>query len=607
MRNAGNNIVDFIEEQAALHPERSAVISRTGEATYRQLVSRMKSVSAWLVERGVGPEVPVAVCADRSLAWVVGTLGILHTGGVYVPINPMSPLERRAAILEDSGIRLLLAEPHVPETPVAGVEVVRLDEGRPVAPARGARPNIIPGQAAYGIYTSGSTGRPKNVIVSHESLWHYADVLRRELAISGADRYLHSASTEFSAAVRQLVAPLTSGGTVVIATRDEIRDPARLASRMLQLGVTVFDTVPSYLKNWLAAVSELPRDWRDGLRASLRLVLTTGEPLPASTVNSLCAGFSSTRILNLYGQTETTGSVSFQAADGGASDPIPIGQPLNGSSFYVLNEALEPSSEGELYVSGASLARGYHARPKTTASRFLPDPFSELPGGRMYDTGDRVVRRPDGSLVFKGRTDNQVKFHGVRIELGEIESALLKHPDVEEAAVVLAQTSAEESRLVAFAVVGRNAACAGRDQLRAFLNATLGEAMVPGLVVILDALPRTPSGKLDRPALLRLDLSSTPRKASSPPPQTRMEHLVAQCWEEVLSVTGLGVEDEFFELGGDSIQAMQMVLRLQKLLTVQLPLGALFFQDPTLGAFARAIEEASDYEEEAMASSDAGS
>jgi aspartate racemase len=567
----------------------------------------MNNLSAWLVRQGVGPEVPVAVCAERSLAWVVGALGTLRAGGVYVPVNPMSPLERRAAILQDAGIRLILAEPHAPETPAPGVQVARLGEHMPAPADHSVRPDVMPGQAAYAIYTSGSTGKPKNVTISHESLRHYASVLRCELSLGPSDRYLHSASVEFSASIRHLFAPLTSGSTVVIASRDEVRDPARLASRMLQLGVTVFDTVPSYLKSWLAAVSELPRDWRDGIGTTLRLVLTTGEPLPESSVQSLHAAFPSLRVLNVYGQTETTGSISFHPVDHGASDPIPIGPPLEGTRFHVLNEALEPSREGELYVSGVCLARGYHCRQRTTATRFLPDPFSAIPGARMYRTGDRVIRLDDGNLVYKGRADNQVKFHGIRIDLGEIEAALSRHPDVEEAAAVLVQTSGEEPRLAGFAVLRPGSAGRiGGDELRIFLTSVLGEPVTPGLVVIMDSLPRTPSGKLDRQALRGVNLTPSRTKAASSPPQTKVERLVARCWEEVLGITDLGVEDEFFVLGGDSVQAMQMVLLLQRQLPVQLPLGGLFFQDPTLGVFAKAVEEECDFGEGAMASSQAG-
>jgi amino acid adenylation domain-containing protein len=590
MRDTENYLIDLIEQQGVLHPDQPAVISKAGQISYSDLLFRLNSVAAWLVERGVARETPVGVCADRSLPWVVGALGVLRAGAIYVPIDPMSPLLRKIRILWEAGVRLMLTEPHLPAALPESVELVMLDVDRPSGNLRRPTPQIISGQAAYSIHTSGSTGTPKNVIVSHDSVRNYASVLSRELMLTVEDRYLHTASLAFSASIRQLVAPLVCGATTVIAAREEIKDPTSLILRMLDTGVTVFDTVPSYLGRWLEAVWQSPRDWRDRLGDKLRLVLTTGESLPASAVHSLRRLFPQVRILNLYGQTETTGTVAIHESESATVDPIPIGRILPPCHFYVLNEHQERSDEGELYVSGPALARCYQGQPDLTACRFLPDPFCGISGSRMYRTGDHVRSLNNGLLEFKGRQDDQLKVHGVRIELSEINATLLQHPCIEEAATVLRPLRSQSLSLASFVVARPGRSCPAGDALREFVAAALPEIMVPELVVIVNDLPRTTAGKVDRPALIAADVSTSVPKTSAIAPRTPIEQLVAKCWEDVLKVTGIGIDDEFFRLGGDSMQAMEMVLRVQALLTVRLPLTALFFQDPTLEAFAKSIE-----------------
>jgi amino acid adenylation domain-containing protein len=591
MTHAGSNIVDLIEHQAALQPEATAVISRSGETSYRELMSRIDGISTLLREKNIGAETAVGVCTDRSVNWITAMLGVLRSGAIYVPVNPMSPLPRKISMLENAGIRVLLTEGQTLWTLPSSVEALVLDE-LPTAPHDNSpRPPVLPGQAAYALCTSGSTAAPKIVVVPHASLWSYGCFLRRELPAGPTDHYLQTASMEFSAAIRQVITPLITGGTLVLAAQEEIRDPARLVSRMTQTRVTIFDTVPSYLSRWVAAVWELPPDWRDALAASLKLVLTTGEPLIADTVNHLAAALPAVRIFNLYGQAETTGTVAIHEAVAPVSDPIPIGGARDDCKFYVLNQELESSPEGELFISGPCLARSYQMLPDVTARSFLPDPFNRG-AGRMYRTGDRVRCLDNGEFEFIGRTDRQVKFHGIRIELDEIESMLRKHPDVQDAAIVLSFGPDQDARLVAFVVLLDGGNGYGGHELRAFLSARLGESTTPGAIRFLDALPRTGSGKIDYPALMTADWPSSPRQSSSLSPSTPVERLIAKCWEDVLQITGIGVDDDFFALGGDSLQAIQMLILLQKLISKPLPLGGLFFQDPALGAFAQAIDEA---------------
>lgn len=590
MKNEPKVLIDFVIEQAESNPHNAAVISQAGEVTYAHLMSLVSSLSAELTEKGVIGETPVAVCADRSLAWIVGVLGVLHAGGIYVPVDPLCPQKRKLRMLEDTGVRFILTDAPGCEALPPYIQTVRLDLDRTDTHSASKGAKIVPSQAAYGIYTSGSTGMPKNVIVTHESLSNYAAVLRRELGLTADDRCLHTASLAFSASLRQLLAPLVSGAGVVLATRDQVRDPHSLIAWMVETGTTAFDTVPSYLERWVTAILQAPREWREKLSRTLRLVMTTGEPLLADTVKRVRSVFPDVRILNLYGQTETTGAVAIHEVPNPETDPIPIGGPLMPCEFYVLNERMEPSDAGELYVSGPCIARGYHGLADTTATHFLPNPFSETPGVRMYRTGDRVRSLNDGLLEFKGRTDRQVKVNGIRIELGEIDATLLQHPGVREAVTVLRSVGGNDLRLVAFIVRTPGRDC-GSDELQEFAATMLAEPMVPRLLVFVHDLPRTESGKIDRPALMVADVSSALEKVSSSTPSTTMERLVARCWEDELKVKGVGVEDDFFALGGSSIQAIQMIYRLQELLPAQLPLGPLFFQDPILKGFAAQLSE----------------
>jgi acyl-coenzyme A synthetase/AMP-(fatty) acid ligase/acyl carrier protein len=360
---------------------------------------------------------------------------------------------------------------------------------------------------------------------------------------------------------------------------------------MLQTSVTVLDTVPSYLARWLAEVSEMPANCRQALAASLKLVLTTGEPLMADTANSLFRTLPGVKLFNLYGQTETTGTVAIHHVSDPAVDPIAIGRIAADCGFYVLDSNLNPSQEGELFLFGPCLACGYQPGSELTANAFVPDPFGADSGRTIYRTSDRVRRLADGVLQFIGRTDRQVKFHGIRIELGEIEATLLRHPEIHEAAVVMSTGPNRDARLVAFVAICPGSGPCEDCDLRAFVAASLGAVLTPGHIVFLETLPRTEGGKIDYPALLAYEFSSSSCRPSSRPPATPAERLVAKCWEEILRVPGLGREDDFFALGGDSLQAIQMLILVQKHLSARLPLGALFFREPTIGAFAKAIDE----------------
>jgi len=585
------NVLDFVEYWASETPDAVAVESADGIATYQDLKTRILAVSKWLAKREVAPEISVGVSADRSLNWAVGAAAVLRSGGVYVPINPMSPLQRKIEVIGNSRMRLLLTESHLPPVSGCGVEVEYLEDHQAITGETENRPEIWPNQAAYAVYTSGSTGTPKSVIVVHEALWHYTGTVQRQLETTPADKYLHTANIEFSASIRQLFTPLTSGAGVVIATREQVRDPSSLIHRMLQARVTVFDTVPSYLGRWLDALRAHSQDEILDLAKSLRIIVTTGEPIPQSLAAAIRNLLPTTRVFNLYGQTETTGTVSFFEIHNPGSGPIPIGHVAGDNEFFIVDEFMQPTSEGELCISGSCLARCYGGQPELTSTRFQPNPFSSIPGSRLYRTGDRVRRLQDGLMQYIGRVDSQVKLHGVRIELGDVEAALLTHPDIQEAAVVLRRLSSDTDGLVAFVVPRRSATEVGDEDLRRHVKTRLGDGLTPARVVVVNELPRTLSGKVDRPCLVEAQLPSPNPRNLNPEPLTSTERLVANCWGAILGIGDLAADDDFFSLGGDSIQAMQMVLKLQRVMHSRLPLGALFLQDPTLREFAKAIDE----------------
>jgi amino acid adenylation domain-containing protein len=588
--NQGPSFLDnLLQEWSSRWHDHVAVNSQDRPTTYGELARGVSRLSKWLLTREIGPETPVAVCADRTANWIIGAFGTMHAGGLYIPVDPTTPLRRKIEILGDASVSLVLTEPNLLSGLPPRISHAMIDS---VAAAQKSqrRFDIFPDQAAYGIYTSGSTGAPKCTIVSHKSLENYATVLRHEFSLNEADRYLHTASAAFSASIRQLIGPLTSGATVVIGSRDEIRNPESLILRMLQTKVTIFDTVPSYLEKWMASVLDSPREWRERLTSSLRLVLTTGEVLPSKVAESLRNLLPKTRLINLYGQTETTGSVSTYEVSGNESEPIPVGRCLWPSSFYVLDEDLNETDEGELYVSGPCLARCYRGRPELTAATFRPDPFSPASGARMCRTGDRVRRNGNGLIEFKGRNDGQVKIHGVRIELNEVDAVFLSHPDIVEAVTVFRPVGGPDLRLVAFLATRADRPSPTTENVRMLLATTLSDVAIPGIIIFLDSLPRTLSGKIDRQELINRDVSSSIARVSLGGPNTPTELLVAKCWGELLSIEGVGADDDFFALGGDSLQAMTMTLQLQKLLPVQLPLAGMFLEDPSLRAFASAID-----------------
>ncbi|HKV10095.1 MAG TPA: amino acid adenylation domain-containing protein, partial [Thermoanaerobaculia bacterium] len=547
---------ELFEAQAARTPGAVALIDGTRRWTYRELDLRANLLARRLVRQGVGPEVRVAVCLERTAGLPAALLAVLKAGGAYVPLDPAHPRERLELLLEDSRAAVLLTR-----------SSLAVEDGEPVRenPASG----VTPANLAYVLYTSGSTGRPKGVAVEHRSAAALIGWARRTFSAEELAGVLAATSAGFDLSVFEMFAPWATGGTVILAA-NALELPGLPAAGE----VTLVNTVPS-------AIAALSR--QGGLPPSVRTVNLAGEPLRAALAREVYESSRAERIWNLYGPTEdTTYSTAARVERGEEREPS-IGRPLPGTRAYGLDphgREVPVGVPGELHLAGAGLARGYLGRPDLTAERFGPDPFATAPGARLYRTGDLVKRRPGGELEFLGRIDHQVKVRGFRIELGEIESVLSRFPGVREA-VVLVRDEGGDRRLVAYV-----AGDAGEGELRRGLRERLPEFMVPSAFVRLDALPLTPNGKVDRKAL------PAPERIEGEPgaaPSSSAEEILAGIWSDVLGAGSVSVHDDFFALGGHSLLATQVVSRVREAFAVELPLKAVF-ERPTVAGLAAAVE-----------------
>ncbi|HEX2254143.1 MAG TPA: amino acid adenylation domain-containing protein [Thermoanaerobaculia bacterium] len=590
------------EEQVRRRPDATALAAGGEALSYGELDRRANRLARWLVRRGVGPEVRVGVCLERSAEMVVAVLAVLKAGGAYVPLDPAFPAERSSLVLADAGAALvltaggLLAEPAVADRAGRGAgpgggpgrgpgpEIVRLDAIRRQVAAESAEPPaaaIDPDSLAYLIYTSGSTGRPKGVEVPHRGVVSFLRCMARELAAGPGDVLLAVTTLAFDIAVLELFLPLAVGARVELADRDTASDGEALLCRLAACGATLLQATPATWQLLLDA------GWA-GTRGLC--ALCGGEALPPALAAELRGRTAA--LWNVYGPTETTIWSTLHRV-GGEDGPVPLGRPLAATRVHLLDargEAVPAGVPGELAIGGVGVVRGYHGQPRATAERFVPDPFGRRRGERLYRTGDLARHRPDGTLAFLGRVDHQVKVRGFRVEPGEIEARLGAHPAVREAAVVVRRDARDYSVLVGF-LAWRDGARGDVAALRAFLRETLPEYMVPSALVALPALPRTPNGKLDRRALPELDTTHLPGASGAVPVRTPTEEVVAGVWAEVLGRPGALADDHFFDLGGHSLLATQAVSRLRRLFAVELPLRALF-EAPTVAAMAAYIDAA---------------
>jgi amino acid adenylation domain-containing protein len=586
---AGARLHELFEAQARRAPEAVALVFEGEELGYRELDARANRLARALRRRGVETGTRVGLCVERSLEMVVALLGVLKAGGAYVPLDPGYPAERLAFMLEDARVPVLLTQERLlPILPEGAGGVLCLDSQWDEVAGESAEGLGLPFDAddlAYVIYTSGSTGRPKGVMNSHRGIVNRLLWVQAADPLTAEDRVLQKTPFSFDVSVWEFFWPLVTGARLVLARPGGHLDPGYLVELIREAGVTTAHFVPSLLEAFVDA-AEVESC------TSLRRVICSGEALGAALAHRFVSRFpagGAPALHNFYGPTEAAVEVTAWRYDPASPlAAVPIGRPVANTWALVLDESLQPvpvGVPGELFLGGVQLARGYLGRPDLTAERFVPDPFAAPGegGSRLYRTGDQVRRQPGGEIVYLGRLDHQVKLRGVRIEMGEVEAALASLPEAGKSVVVAREDVPGDPRLVAY-LTGE----APADELRRRLRERLPEAMVPSAFVYLDALPLTPSGKVDRKALPAPDRGLAPELVA---PRTAVEEALAEIWAEVLGVERVGVHDSFFELGGHSLLAVVLMARIEKRLGKTFPLATLF-SAPTVAALAALVDRA---------------
>ncbi|HEY2973281.1 MAG TPA: amino acid adenylation domain-containing protein, partial [Pyrinomonadaceae bacterium] len=581
-------IHELFEEQVERTPDAVALVFEDQQLNYRELNRRGNQLAHYLRKLGVGPEVLVGICLERSLEMVVGLLGILKAGGAYVPLDPTYPKKRLEFMLEDSGTPVLLTQQRLFDGVAAhSANVVCLDrDWKDITrqSEENADSEAKPANLAYVIYTSGSTGNPKGVMNIHRGICNRLLWMQDTYHLTEADRVLQKTPFSFDVSAWEFFWPLIAGARLIVARPEGHGDAAYLVKLISEQQITTVHFVPSMLRIFLE---------EQGLERCncLRHVICSGEALPLEVQERFFARLDAA-LYNLYGPTEASIDVTFWACKRESDQRIvPIGRPIANMQIYLLDSHLQPvpiGVPGELHIGGVGLARGYLNRAELTAEKFIPNPFPEEPGARLYRTGDIARYLPDGNIEFLGRIDNQVKIRGFRIELGEVEAALSRHPAVRESVVVAREDMYAEKRLAAYVVLNQAQTLAVND-LRSFLKAKLPEYMVPSAFVTLESLPLMPNGKIDRRALPASNRVEPPLEEVFVAPRTPTEHRLAKIWAEVLGVVRVGANDDFFALGGESLKATRVIARVLDLCGAELT-HRCFFEAPILSALAERID-----------------
>jgi len=556
-------IHQLFEAQVQRTPDALALVFEEQQLTYRMLNARANQLARFLQKRGVGAEMRVAVCMERSLALVISLLAILKTGASYVPLDPDYPRERLAFMLANAHATVLLTQQQYESLALDVEEVICLDvQWYAVAyeACEDYEGSAAVDSLAYVIYTSGSTGRPKGVMISHRALCNRLLWMQEAYRLTEVDRVLQKTAYSFDVSVWEFFWPLIVGASLVLAQPGGQRDSGYLVKTIIEQSITTISFVPSLLQVFLQEEN------LDNC-SSLRHVICSGEALPLALLKPFFAHLNAA-LHNLYGPTEAAIDVTFWECErDGNLSVVPIGRPIANMALYVLDAFMQRvpvGVPGELYIGGVGLARGYLSNPELTAGSFVPHPFADEPGARLYKTGDQGRYRADGALEFMGRLDHQVKIRGYRIELGEVEVALCDHPAVREAIVVAREDSSHHKRLVAYFIPALSVAQRplAINELRQYLLEKLPEYMVPAFFVPLEMWPVTSNGKLDRRALPAPEWVRASDEFVAP--RTTIENMLADIWRDVLGIAQIGVHDNFFDLGGDSILTIQIVSRARK-------------------------------------------
>ncbi len=601
-------IQQLFEEQVERVPEAVAVVFEGEQLTYRELNHRANRLAHHLQKLGVGPDVLVGICMERSLEMIVGLLGILKAGGAYVPLDPAYPKERLGFMLEDSRVSILVTQKRLAALhPTDNLQVVYLDgevrkpnsldsslEKNPAS--RTASDNL-----AYVIYTSGSTGQPKGTLITHHNVVRLFQATEDWCRFNSSDVWTQFHSYAFDFSVWEIWGALLYGGKLVVVPHEICRSPKEFAALLIQERVTVLNQTPSAFYQLMPYVTGSA----PGNSMALRLVVFGGEALNVQNLKPWFErrGDENPQLINMYGITETTVHVTYRPITKADIDSAPgsvIGKPIPDLRVYLLdkNKALVPIGvAGEIYVGGAGVAKGYLERDELTVERFVSDPFGNDPQAKLYRSGDLARYLPDGNIEFLGRIDDQVKIRGYRIELGEIEAVLGQHRSVREAVVLVREDSPGDKRLVAYGVSAPGAVPTA-SELRSFLQQKLPDYMVPSAFVFLNELPLTPNGKVDRKALPVPDQSRPELNEGYVGPRSVTEQRLAQIWSEVLKVERVGVHDNFFHLGGHSLLAIRLISLISKEFEREVALRS-FFESPTIEGVAKYLE-AGDEERDAI-------
>ena len=580
-------IHELFEQRAVEHADEIAIEFGPVTITYRALNERANQLARGLMAASVRPGDVVAACLDRSMEMIVAMLAILKTGAAYLPLDPTMPAERLAITFADARVRTIVTNGEAePTLAAAAAGAVFMDlSGERVARMETSNPSVtvFADAPAYIMYTSGSTGRPKGIVVPHRAVTRL--VLNADYVHLGpGDRIAHASAVSFDAATFEIWGALLNGAQVVGFPKEVTVVPQVYAQALRDQRVDVL-FITTALFNQLAQVP--------GAFSTLRDVLFGGELVDPRAVRGVLADGPPQRLLHLYGPTENTTFSTWYLvpAIGSEGATVPIGRAIANSTAYILDRDLTPvpvGIVGELCVGGDGLAHGYHARPALTAERFIPDPFADAPGHRLYRTGDYARWLPDGSIEFIGRRDDQIKLRGFRIELGEIQNALEAHPSVGQALVQFHEVVPGEKRIVAHVAAGKNRGLTA-EILRAWLKDRLPDYMIPSVFSIVASLPLTLNGKIDREALVRAMDDSMRGIGGHEAPESRLERVIADIWQRVLGLEGVGVDQNFFDLGGHSLLIARVYNALKEVVDADFGMIDLF-QYPTISALARHLD-----------------
>jgi amino acid adenylation domain-containing protein len=572
-------------DQAVIRtPDDVAVVCGNQSLTYAELDRQANQLAGVLRAKEIGPDVLVGVCLERSLNMVVALLGVLKAGGAYVPLDPTYPRDRIQYILQDAQAKVLVIEKSLRETfSDVTSDVVLIDSEQSLASATISSPLVTPSNLAYVIYTSGSTGRPKGVQIEHRNLSNLLSSIQHEPGFGRRDVIVAVTTISFDIAQADMFLPLISGARLVIADRETTLDGRRLAALLRDAGATIMQATPA---TWRLLI-ETGWNGQRGIR-----IFSTGEALPPELARELTKR--GDEVWNLYGPTETTIWSTVYRVGGDEEKSVPIGRPIANTTLHLLAEdrkPVSPGKEGELYIAGAGVARGYLKRPELTGEKFLPDENNPGPNARMYRTGDLARFRSDGNLEYLGRIDHQVKLRGFRIELGEIEAVLEQHKAIKQA-VVLAREDRPGNKYLAAYLTFASSDKPTQPVLREHLSRTLPDYMIPAAFVELQSFPMTPNGKVDRKALPAPTSSDFVDSKQYVTPRNPIERKLVAMWEEVLGITPIGVRTSFFDLGGRSVLAARLFMKISRVFGQDIPLATLF-DSPTIEQLAKRLQNGS--------------